>query len=109
MTYPERYYALCAESEEGVGEVALLHLRDDEELGRILGISVYTSPDGAVQREDLTKWEGVTIGSFSPQELLDAVQRNMPSSVFFDGKKFAGSLFKGMLKSQLGLPIKRPQ
>ncbi len=31
------------------------------------------------------------------------------SSVFLDGKKLARSVFVGMLKTELGLPIKHPQ
>jgi hypothetical protein len=37
------------------------------------------------------------------------MQRNMPTSVFIDGRKVAGSVFRGMLKSELGLPIKDPR
>ena len=104
-----QYYALCTQDEEGANEVALLHLRDDEELGEIPGISIYTSLDGAVQREDLQKWERVKISPISTEEFLDAVQSGMPSSVFVDGQKVAGSVFNGMLKSALGLPTKRPR
>ncbi len=106
----DRYYALCAENEDGEEGIAPLFLRRDEERGTVLGMAVYTSPDGEAQQEDLKRWEGTTrIAPVSREDLLDAMNRVYPSSVFLDGKKLAGSVFKGLLKSELGLPIKRPR
>ena len=108
----DRYYALCTdeEEEEGKREVAPLLLRLDEELGAVMGMAVYTAPDGDVQREDLANWEGeAMISPVSREDLLDAMDRIYPSSVFLDGKKLAGSVFKGLLKGEIGLPIKHPR
>ena len=105
----DRYFALCTD-EEGKREVAPLLLRIDEELGNIMGMSVYTALDGDAQREDLTKWAGeTTISPVSREDLLDAMDRIYPSSVFVDGAKLAGSVFRGILKTELGLPIKHPR
>ncbi len=105
----DRYYALCTKNEEGE-EIAPLFLGRDEEMGTMLGIAVYTAPDGAAQQDDRQKWEGETrISPVSAEDLLDAMNRIYPTSVFLDGKKFAGSVFKGMIKTELGLPIKHPR
>jgi hypothetical protein len=37
------------------------------------------------------------------------MNRGEPSSVYLDGKKLAGSVFRGIVKTELGLPIKHPQ
>jgi hypothetical protein len=115
MAKTEQYYALCVEEgEEGVpemapAEIAYLHLRDHEEFGRILGIAVYTTPEGEAQREDLEGYEGTMVAPVSAEDLLEAMQRGNPSSVFLDGRKFAGSVFLELLKEELGLPIRRPR
>lgn len=49
-------YALCAADENGEPEIVFFELRRDEELGTMLGMAVYTSPDGEVQREHLRSW-----------------------------------------------------
>ena len=104
------YYALCTKNEEGEEEIAPLFLERDEELGTLLGIAVYTALHGNAQQDDLKRWEGETrIASVSREDLLDAMNRIYPTSVFLDGKKFAGSVFKGMIKGELGLPIKHPR
>ena len=45
----------------------------------------------------------------SHEELLVAVNRAMPVSVFLDGHKIAGSVMQGMLKDALGIPINDPR
>jgi hypothetical protein len=102
----EQYYALCVEGENGDPEIALLHLEENED-GTVLGIAVYTSPDGAVQREDLEKnEESTTVRKVGRQRLLDTIQRSVPSSVFIDGQKVASSVFTAILKDALGIPIR---
>jgi len=109
----DRYYALCREGEKGEREIAFFHLRDDEELGRLLGMAVYTSLDGDLQRQHLRTYAGtdedVVIAPVSPEELLDAMNRGYPTTVSLDDRKLAGSVFKGMIMGELGLPIKRPR
>jgi hypothetical protein len=109
----EHYYALCVEGEEGASEmgppeIAYLHLRDHEDFGRILGIAVYTAPEGEAQREDLEGYEGTMVAPVSAEDLLEAMQRGNPSSVFLDGRKLAGSVFLGLIKEELGIPIRHP-
>jgi hypothetical protein len=110
MAQAEQYYALCVKWEEGSDpEIALLDIGENE-LGRILAIAVYTSPAGQVQRRDLQKYTGnIMVQHVSPQELLDAVQRSIPSSVFLDGKQISGSVFAEMLRDMLGTPIRQPR
>ena len=107
MSRAEQYYALFAE-EGGENEIAFLYLGKNEH-GTVLGLAVYTSPDGEAQREHLNAYEGVVVEPISPEDLLDAMNHGLPNSVFLDGKKFAGSVFKGRLKTELGLPIKHPR
>ena len=111
MQEARRYYALFVEWEEGAPEIAFFHLRDDEELGQLIAMSVYTAPDGEAQQKDLAKYSktNTMIREVSPEELLDAVEREYPTSVFLDGRQLAGSVFVGMLKTELGLPIRRPR
>src|SRR5215208_5706996 len=119
MAKSEQYYALCVEGEDGAPEmgapemgppeIAYLYLRDHEDFGRILGIAVYTAPEGEAQREDLEGYEGTVVAPVSAEELLEAMQRGDPSSVFLDGRKLAGSVFLELLKEELGIPIRRPR
>jgi hypothetical protein len=106
----EHYYVLkLIEGEQGEEEIAFLDLGKDEELGQLVGMAVYTTPDGETQREDLNKYRGaLRIDSASGEELLDAVERAMPTSVLVDGKKVAGSVFIRMLREELGIPIRTP-
>jgi hypothetical protein len=105
-----RYYALCTENEKGELEIASLHLGYEEGYGEIKGMSVYTTLDGDVQREDMAKWEGEPVVSpVSLGDLLDAMNQHYPNSVFLDGKKLAGSVFRGLVMGELGLPIKHPK
>jgi hypothetical protein len=99
-----QYYVLSQE-----GEPVFMHLRDEPGYGRILALAVYTSEDGGQQREDLQRYENTEVMPIGPEDLLKEMDRGYPSSVFLDGRKLAGSVFRGMLKTELGLPIKHPQ
>ena len=105
------YFVLkLIEGEQGEEEIAFLDLGKDEELGQLVGMAVYTTPDGETQREDLNKARGaLMIDPASHEELLDTVQRVMPTSVLVDGMKVAGSVFIRMLKEELGIPIRTPR
>ena len=98
------YYVLGQE-----GEPVFTHLRDEPGYGCILAMAVYTSGDGPQQREDLQRYEDTEVMPISPENLLKEMDRGYPSSVFLDGRKLAGSVFRGMLKTELGLPIKHPR
>ena len=106
----KEYYALCVKWEEGERyEVAPLHLGDNE-YGRVLAFAIYTSKDGPVQREDLQKYEGDTVvRKVSPRELLTAMERHVPNSVFVDGRKYRGSVLRADLRIELGLEIRHPR
>jgi hypothetical protein len=99
-----KYYVLSQE-----GEPVFIHLRDEPGHGRILAMAVYTSAGGGQQREDLQRYENTEVMPIRPEGLLKEMDRGYPSSVFLDGRKLAGSVFRGMLKTELGLPIKNPQ
>ena len=105
------YFVLkLIEGEQGEEEIAFLDLGKDEEIGQLVGMTVYTTPDGEAQREDLNTYRGkLMIAPASGTDLLDAVERAMPTSVFLDGKKVAGSVFIRMLKEELGIPIRTPR
>ena len=107
----EHYYVLkLVEGEEGEEQIAFLDLGKDEELGQLVGMALYTTPDGEAQREDLNTYRGkLMIDPASGEELLDAVERVMPTSVFLDGKKVASSVFIKMLREELGIPIRTPR
>jgi hypothetical protein len=107
----QQYFVLkLVEGEEGEEEIAFLDLGKDEELGQLVGMTLYTTPDGEAQREDLNKYRGaLMIDSASGEELLDTLERAMPTSVFLDGKKVAGSVFIRRLKEELGIPIRTPR
>ena len=98
------YYVLGQE-----GEPVLIELGYEPGYGKVLALAVYTSEDGGQQREDLQRYENTEVLAVSSEDLLAAVQRGYPCSVFLDGKKLASSVFIGMLKTELGLPIKHPQ
>jgi hypothetical protein len=103
----EQYYALCVEEEDGSTEIAFFEL-GREALPGALGISLYTSPDGELQRRHLQADEVVIVAK-SPRDLLEAMSTGVPSSVFIDGDRMAGSVFKAMLKEDLGLPLRQPR
>jgi hypothetical protein len=98
------YYVLGQE-----GEPVFIHLRDEPGYGRILAHAVYTSEDGGQQREDLQRYKNTEVIPINPEDLLNAMDRGYPSSVFLDGKKLGGSVFRGTLKTELGLPIRYPR
>src|SRR5215203_6492551 len=94
----EQYYALCVEEQDGSTEIAFFELRR-EALPGALGISLYTSPDGELQRRHLQQDDDhVVIVAKSPRDLLEAMNTGVPSTVFVDGERIAGSVFKAMLE-----------
>jgi len=103
----EQYYALCVKDEHGEPEIAFCELTR-EALPGALGISLYTSPDGELQRRHLRNGE-VLICPKSHEDLLEAISTGVPSSVYLDGERIAGSVFKAMLEIDLGIPIHQPR
>jgi len=103
----EQYYALCVEEEDGSTEIAFFELRR-EALPGALGISLYTSPDGELQRRH-RQGNDVVIVAKSPRDLLEAMNTGVPSTVFVDGERIAGSVFKAMLEEDLGFPLRQPR
>jgi hypothetical protein len=103
----EQYYALCVEDEHGEPEIAFFELSKEALLGA-LGICLYTSPDGELQRRHLQNGE-VLIVPRSHEDLLEAISTGVPSSVYLDGERIAGSVFKAMLEIDLGIPIHQPR
>jgi hypothetical protein len=103
----EPYYALCVEDEHGEPEIAFFELTS-EALPGALGISLYTSPDGELQRRHLQDSE-VLIVPKSHQDLLEAITTGVPSSVYLDGERMAGSVFKAMLEIDLGIALHQPR
>ena len=104
----EQYYALCVEEDDGSTEIAFFEL-GREALPGALGISLYTSPDGELQRRHLQADGDVVIVAKSPRDLLEAMSTGVPSSVFIDGERMAGAVFKAMLKEDLGIPLRQPR
>lgn len=104
----EQYYALCVEEEDGSTEMAFFELRR-EALPGALGISLYTSPDGELQRKHLQEDDHVVIVAKSPRDLLEAMNTGVPSAVFVDGERIAGSVFKAMLQDSLCIPLRQPR
>jgi len=105
----EQYYALCVEDEAGATEVAYFEL--GEGATGALGMSVYTAPDGEPQRRHLEDIDDVdiVIAPKSPRALLEAMDTGVPSSVYLDGERIAGSVFKARLKDELGIPLRQPR
>jgi hypothetical protein len=103
-----QYYALCVEAEDSSTEIAFFELRR-EALPGALGISLYTSPDGELQRRHIQQEDHVVIVAKSPRDLLEAINTGVPSSVFVDGERIAGSVFKAMLEVDLGIPHRQPR
>jgi hypothetical protein len=103
----EQYYALCVKDEHGEPEIAFFELTR-EALPGALGISLYTSPDGELQRKHLQD-EQVLIVLKSHEDLLETISTGVPSSVYLDGERIAGSVFKAMLEIDLGIPIHQPR
>ena len=89
----EQYYALCVEEEDGGTEITFFELRR-EALQGALGISLYTSPDGQLQRRHLREEDDhVVIVAKSTRDLLQAMTTGVPSTVFVDAESMAGSVF----------------
>jgi len=76
--------------------------------GKNLGISLYTSPDGELQRRHRGD-NDVVIVAKGPRDLREAMNTGVPSSVFLDGERIAGSVFKAMLEEDLGFPLRQPR
>jgi len=104
----EQYYAFCVEEEDGSTEIAFFELGGDA-LPGALGISIYTSPDGELQRRHLRQDDVVVIVAKSPRDLLEAMNTGVPSIVFVDGERMAGSVFKAMLTEALGILLRKPK
>ena len=105
----EQYYALCVEEEDGSTEIAFFEIRR-EALPGALGISLYTSPDGQLQRRHLRQQDDhVVIVAKSSRDLLEAMNTGVPSTVFVDAERIAGSVFKAMLEEDLGMPLRQPR
>ena len=96
------------EEEDGSTEIAFFELRR-EALPGALGISLYTSPDGELQRRHLQGKGDVVIVAKSPRDLLEAMNTGVPSTVFVDAERIAGSVFKAMLEEDLGMPLRQPR
>ena len=103
----EQYYALCGENGHGEPEIAFFELTR-EALPGALGISLYTAPDGELQRRHLQNGD-ILIVPKSHEDLLKAMSTGVPSSVFVDGERIAGSVFKAMLEEDLGIPLRQPR
>ena len=104
----EQYYALCVEEEDGSTEIAFFEL-GREALPGALGISLYTSSDGELQRRHLQQADQLLIVLKSHEELLQAMSAGLPSSVYLDGERIQGSLFKAMLEVDLDIPHYQPR
>jgi hypothetical protein len=106
----EQYYALCVEDENGELEVAYFELEETDPPGA-LGMSVYTAPDGELQRRHLENVVDVdiVIAQKSHEDLLEAMHTGVPSSVYVDGEKLSGAVFKARLKDALGIPLRQPR
>jgi hypothetical protein len=103
----EQYYALCGEDGQGEPEIAFFELKR-EALPGALGISLYTAPDGDLQRRHLQNGEVLVVPK-SHEDLLEVMSTGVPSSVFVDGERIAGSVFKAMLEEDLGIPLRQPR
>ena len=70
----------------------------DEDLNsQIIGIAVYSEPDGELQRTDLEHYESrdAYIRQISAADLYESIKHpGVPSSVFYNGVKYAASQFK---------------
>ena len=105
----EQYYALCVDEEGGSTEIAFFEL-GREALPGALGLSLYTCPNGELQRRHLQDGDdNVVIVAKSHRDLLEAMNTGVPSSVFVGGKRIAGSVFKAMLEEDLGISLREPR
>jgi hypothetical protein len=51
----------------------------------------------------------VVIVAKSTRDLLEAMRTGVPSTVFVDAERIAGSVFKAMLEGDLGMPLRQPR
>ncbi len=108
-----QYYALYVVEESGK-ELAFIRESADEELEETLSIALYTAPDGEAQRKHLQAFryageQVLEIAPISREDLLEAMNRGVPNSVYLNGVKVAGSVFKARIKGELGVPLKWPR
>ena len=75
-------------------------------------MAVYTAADGKAQREHLLKFRNVAdqamlmVYLVTHEELLEALQRHMPTSVLFDGQEVPGVEMVELIKEALRLSTK---
>ena len=75
-------------------------------------MAVYTAADGKAQREHLLKFRNVAdqamvmVYPVTHEELLEALQRHMPTSVLFDGQEVPGVEMVELIKEALRLSTK---
>src|SRR5215217_4821078 len=105
----EQYYAMCVEDEEGTTEVAYFELGEGA-MGA-LGMSVYTAPDGELQRRHLENVDDVDIVIVPKghEELLDAMYVGFPSSVYVDGQRVSRSVLTVKLTAAPPTPPRQPR
>ncbi len=106
-------YALYTANGHGAEEIALLDLPgENEPANEAVGVAVYTAADGKAQRGHLLKFRNVAdqamvmVYPVTHEELLEALQRHMPTSVLFDGQEVPGVEMIELIKEALGLSIK---
>ena len=98
----------------GAEEIALLDLPGkNEPANEAVGVAVYTAADGKAQRQHLLKFRNVAdqeavlvVYPVTHEELLETLQRHMPTSVLFDGQEVPGGEMVELIKEALGLSIK---
>jgi hypothetical protein len=62
-----------------------------------------------LQRRHLQGKGDVVIVAKSPRDLLEAMNTGVPSTVFVDAERIAGSVFKAMLEEELGFSLRQPR
>ena len=62
-----------------------------------------------MQRRHLQQDDHVVIVAKSTRDLLEAMNTGVPSTVFVDGERIAGSVFKAMLEEDLRMPLRQPR
>ena len=67
-----------------------------------MALAVYTASgaDGGQQRADLQRYKDTEVLPIRAEDLLEIMNHNVPSSVYLDGRKLAGSVFKGKIKTE---------
>ena len=51
----------------------------------------------------------IVIAPKSHEELLGAMYTGVPSSVYVDGERISGPVFKARLENALGIPVRQPR